>query len=76
MMMTRLLSAVIGLLIAVAPLAAPSARAEETITIGLVGATGPTHWPIHSHLSRLPSSMICGCSAHRLELSATVPRMP
>jgi NitT/TauT family transport system substrate-binding protein len=44
--MTRLLRAVAGLLLCVALTAAGAARAE-TITIGLVGSTGPTHWPIH-----------------------------
>jgi NitT/TauT family transport system substrate-binding protein len=44
--MTRLLRAVAGLLLCVALTAAGAARAE-TVTIGLVGSTGPTHWPIH-----------------------------
>ena len=31
---------------------APVARAADTITIGLVGSTGPTHWPIHIGLKK------------------------
>lgn len=31
---------------------APVAQAAETITIGLVGSTGPTHWPIHIGLKK------------------------
>jgi NitT/TauT family transport system substrate-binding protein len=49
--MTRLLRAVAGLLLCVALTAAGAARAE-TITIGLVGSTGPTHWPIHIGLKK------------------------
>lgn len=49
--MTRLLHAVAGLLLCVALTAAGAARAE-TITIGLVGSTGPTHWPIHIGLKK------------------------
>jgi len=45
--MTKLFRAAAGLLLCVALIAAPAARAAETITIGLVGSTGPTHWPIH-----------------------------
>jgi ABC-type nitrate/sulfonate/bicarbonate transport system substrate-binding protein len=41
-----------ALLIAAAMLAAPVARAADTVTIGLVGATGPTHWPIHIGLKK------------------------
>lgn len=41
-----------ALLISVAMLAAPAARAADTVTIGLVGATGPTHWPIHIGLKK------------------------
>jgi ABC-type nitrate/sulfonate/bicarbonate transport system substrate-binding protein len=29
-----------------------AARAVDTVTIGLVGATGPTHWPIHIGLKK------------------------
>jgi len=49
--MTRLLRAVAGLLLCVALTAAGAARAE-TVTIGLVGSTGPTHWPIHIGLKK------------------------
>jgi ABC-type nitrate/sulfonate/bicarbonate transport system substrate-binding protein len=50
--MTRFAAAAIGLLIAVGLLSAPSASAAETVTIGLVGSTGPTHWPIHIGLKK------------------------
>src|SRR3954470_14552510 len=42
----------VGLLIAVGLLSAPSVRAADTVTIGLVGSTGPTHWPIHIGLKK------------------------
>jgi hypothetical protein len=29
-----------------------SAHAADTVTIGLVGSTGPTHWPIHIGLKK------------------------
>src|SRR3954453_21866481 len=29
-----------------------AARAADTVTIGLVGSTGPTHWPIHIGLKK------------------------
>ena len=41
-----------GFLIAAAMLAAPAAHAADTVTIGLVGSTGPTHWPIHIGLKK------------------------
>jgi len=28
------------------------ARAADMVTIGLVGSTGPTHWPIHIGLKK------------------------
>jgi NitT/TauT family transport system substrate-binding protein len=31
---------------------APQARATDTVSIGLVGSTGPTHWPIHIGLKK------------------------
>ncbi len=49
--MTRLFSAASALLLGLALMFASSARAE-TITIGLVGSTGPTHWPIHIGLKK------------------------
>jgi ABC-type nitrate/sulfonate/bicarbonate transport system substrate-binding protein len=30
----------------------PGARAADTVSIGLVGSTGPTHWPIHIGLKK------------------------
>jgi NitT/TauT family transport system substrate-binding protein len=45
--MTRLLRAVSGLLFGVALIQAQPARATDVVSIGLVGSTGPTHWPIH-----------------------------
>ena len=50
--MTKLVCAVCGLLLAFALYPARPALAEDTITIGLVGATGPTHWPIHIGLKK------------------------
>jgi ABC-type nitrate/sulfonate/bicarbonate transport system substrate-binding protein len=41
-----------ALLMAAALLSTPVARAADTVTIGLVGATGPTHWPIHIGLKK------------------------
>src|SRR4051794_34342021 len=49
--MTRLFSAASALLFSLALMFASPARAE-TITIGLVGSTGPTHWPIHIGLKK------------------------
>jgi ABC-type nitrate/sulfonate/bicarbonate transport system substrate-binding protein len=39
--------AVKSLLVALGLLLAPAAHAVDTVSIGLVGSTGPTHWPIH-----------------------------
>lgn len=50
--MTRLSRAAIGLLIAAGLLSAPRAPAADTVRIGLVGSTGPTHWPIHIGLKK------------------------
>jgi NitT/TauT family transport system substrate-binding protein len=50
--MTRIARATLGFLIAALALAAPVARAADTVTIGLVGSTGPTHWPIHIGLKK------------------------
>ena len=50
--MTRLSRAAVGLLIAVGPLFAPTAHSADTVTIGLVGSTGPTHWPIYIGLKK------------------------
>ena len=44
--------AAIALFIALGLMLAPAARAAETVTIGLVGSTGPTHWPIHIGLKK------------------------
>jgi ABC-type nitrate/sulfonate/bicarbonate transport system substrate-binding protein len=49
--MTRLFRAVSALLFVIAVLA-PAARATDTVSIGLVGSTGPTHWPIHIGLKK------------------------
>src|SRR3954451_16550898 len=50
--MTRIARATVGFLIAALALAAPVARAADTVTIGLVGSAGPTHWPIHIGLKK------------------------
>ena len=50
--MIRLRRTVQALLIVAGMLASPLARAADTVTIGLVGATGPTHWPIHIGLKK------------------------
>jgi len=50
--MTRLARAGAALLIVLGLGAAPAARAADTVTIGLVGSTGPTHWPIHIGLKK------------------------
>ena len=41
-----------ALSIAAGLVAAPLAHAADTVTIGLVGSTGPTHWPIHIGLKK------------------------
>jgi ABC-type nitrate/sulfonate/bicarbonate transport system substrate-binding protein len=51
-MVTGLARAASGLLIAFAVLSTPIAHAADTVTIGLVGSTGPTHWPIHIGLKK------------------------
>jgi NitT/TauT family transport system substrate-binding protein len=51
-MVTGLARAATGLLIAFAVLSTPIAHAADTVTIGLVGSTGPTHWPIHVGLKK------------------------
>jgi len=48
--MNRIFQAALGLLMAA--MFVPQARAADTVTIGLVGATGPTHWPIHIGLKK------------------------
>ena len=40
------------LLLGFALMPAPPARAADTVSIGLVGSTGPTHWPIHIGLKK------------------------
>src|SRR5262245_51162191 len=45
--MTRLLHVAAGFLLCVALVVAQPARATDTVSVGLVGSTGPTHWPIH-----------------------------
>jgi NitT/TauT family transport system substrate-binding protein len=50
--MTRFVRVTLALLFALGLLAAPPARATDTVSIGLVGSTGPTHWPIHIGLKK------------------------
>jgi ABC-type nitrate/sulfonate/bicarbonate transport system substrate-binding protein len=51
--MSRLGRAVPGLLLGLALVLTSSlARAADTVSIGLVGSTGPTHWPIHIGLKK------------------------
>jgi ABC-type nitrate/sulfonate/bicarbonate transport system substrate-binding protein len=50
--MTRLAATAIAFSLMVGALPAPSARAADTVKIGLVGSTGPTHWPIHIGLKK------------------------
>lgn len=45
--MTRLFRAASGLLLGAALMLTQPSRAADTVAIGLVGSTGPTHWPIH-----------------------------
>jgi NitT/TauT family transport system substrate-binding protein len=50
--MTRVAHAAQALLIATGLLYAPVARAADTVTVGLVGGTSMTHWPIHIGLKK------------------------
>jgi ABC-type nitrate/sulfonate/bicarbonate transport system substrate-binding protein len=50
--MTRITQAATTLLIASGLMLAPAARAADTVSVGLVGSTGPTHWPIHIGLKK------------------------
>jgi NitT/TauT family transport system substrate-binding protein len=50
--MTTLARATRSLLIALGLVLAPAAQATDTVSIGLVGSTGPTHWPIHIGLKK------------------------
>ncbi len=50
--MTKLARTVTALAMMVGLLWGGAARAVDTVTIGLVGATGPTHWPIHIGLKK------------------------
>ena len=50
--MTTLARATRSLLIALGLVLAPAAHATDTVSIGLVGSTGPTHWPIHIGLKK------------------------
>jgi ABC-type nitrate/sulfonate/bicarbonate transport system substrate-binding protein len=50
--MTKLLRTVCGLLLGAMLMLAQPVCAADTITIGLVGSTGPTHWPIHIGLKK------------------------
>jgi NitT/TauT family transport system substrate-binding protein len=50
--MTKLARATRSLLLALGLLVAPAAQATDTVSIGLVGSTGPTHWPIHIGLKK------------------------
>ena len=50
--MTRLAQAAQALLLAAGLLLAPAARAEDTVSVGLVGGVSITHWPIHIGLKK------------------------
>src|SRR5687768_10668626 len=50
--MMTLARATRSLLIALGLVLAPAAQATDTISVGLVGSTGPTHWPIHIGLKK------------------------
>jgi len=50
--MTKLARTATALAMMVGLLWGGAARAVDTVTIGLVGATGPTHWPIHIGLKK------------------------
>src|SRR5437868_6512120 len=50
--MTGAFRAAQALLLGLVCVLAQPARAAETVTIGLVGSTGPTHWPIHIGLKK------------------------
>src|SRR5687767_7528013 len=50
--MMALARATRSLLIALGLVLAPAAQATDTISVGLVGSTGPTHWPIHIGLKK------------------------
>lgn len=50
--MTRLGRTALALAMAAGLFSASAARAVDTVSIGLVGSTGPTHWPIHIGLKK------------------------
>ena len=50
--MSRFAQAAQALLLATGLLLAPAARAEDTVTVGLVGGVSITHWPIHIGLKK------------------------
>jgi NitT/TauT family transport system substrate-binding protein len=50
--MTRLAQIAQALLLAIGLMLAPAARAADTVTVGLVGGTSMTHWPIHIGLKK------------------------
>jgi len=50
--MTRIAGAAQAVLLGIALAVTAPAHAAETITIGAVGTTGPTHWPIHIGLKK------------------------
>jgi ABC-type nitrate/sulfonate/bicarbonate transport system substrate-binding protein len=47
-----MISAALAVLAGAALVSATAARAADTVSIGLVGSTGPTHWPIHIGLKK------------------------
>lgn len=50
--MKRMRGLTTALALGVALLAQSTVRAADTVSIGLVGSTGPTHWPIHIGLKK------------------------
>jgi len=50
--MTKLVRTAFAVLMAAGLCSANAVRAQDTVSIGLVGSTGPTHWPIHIGLKK------------------------
>ena len=50
--MKRFMWPALALAMTIGVLSAGVARAADTVAIGLVGSTGPTHWPIHIGLKK------------------------
>src|SRR3954469_1848900 len=50
--MMKFMRGLTALMLSAALLAPASASAADTVSIGLVGSTGPTHWPIHIGLKK------------------------